>query len=160
MLQFYCDGPYAAAMADRTKDEGGPIYLRWITWVWQGQVAQVIAEVAARAAELGPPPADASDTDPRQIIATTLTYLVNQQSRMNYPRYRREGLPVTSSHIESTVKQINQRVKGSEKFWTVEGGEALLQLRADQLSDTQPLSLFWARRSRSATGTRIYTKAA
>lgn len=151
---------YAAAMADRTQDEGGPIYLRWITWVWQGQVAQVIAEVAARAAELGPPPADASDTDPRQILAGTLTYLVNQQSRMNYPDYRRQGLPVTSSHIESAVKQINQRVKGSEKFWTAAGGEALLQLRADQLSDTQPLSSYWIRRCRNATGTRTYTKTA
>ena len=105
-------------------------------------------------------PAEAGDTDPRQIVATTLTYLVNQQSRMNYPDYRRRGLPVTSSHIESAVKQINQRVKGSEKFWGIEGGEALLQLRADQLSDTQPLSPYWIRRSRNATGTRTYTKAA
>jgi len=151
---------YAAAMADRTQQEGAPIYRRWITWVWQGQVSQVIAEVAARAAELGPPPDEAGDSDPRQIIAATLTYLVNRQSRMNYPDYRRRGLPITSSHIESTIKQINQRVKGSEKFWTIEGGEALLQLRADSLSDTQPLSCYWIRRSRSATGTRIDTKAA
>lgn len=151
---------YAAALAGRTKEEGGPIYLRWITCVWQGEISQVIAELASRGAELGPPPADAGDTDPRQIIASTLTYLTNQQSRMNYPDYRRQGLPITSSHMESTVKQINQRVKGSEKFWTLGGGEALLQLRADQLSDTQPLSLHWIHRSRSATGKRIYTKAA
>ena len=93
-------------------------------------------------------------------MAATLTYLANQQSRMNYPDYRRQGLPITSSHIESTVKQINQRVKGSEKFWTAAGGEALLQLRADQLSDTQPLALHWLRRSQSATGTRGYANAA
>jgi len=147
---------YSAAMAGRTKEEGAPVYLRWIAWVWQGQVSQVIAELAARGAELGPPPADAGETDPRQIIAGTLTYLINQQSRMNYPDYRRQGLPITSSHIESTVKQINQRVKGSEKFWTAEGGEALLQLRADQLSDTQPLPLYWLRRFQNATGTRRY----
>jgi hypothetical protein len=151
---------YAAAMAGRTAEEGGPVYLRWITCVWQGQVSQVITELAARSAELGPPPADASETDPRQIVAGTLGYLANQQSRMNYAEYRRQGLPVTSSHIESTVKQINRRVKGSEKFWTAEGGEALLQLRADQLSDTQPLSVYWQRRARSATGTRHYSKAA
>jgi len=151
---------YAAAMAGRAQAEGAPIYLRWITWVWQGEVSRVIAEVAARAAELGTPPAEAGETDPRQIVATTLTYLVNQQLRMKYPDYRQAGLPVTSSHIESTVKQINGRVKGSEKFWGIEGGEALLQLRADQLSDTPPLSLYWVRRSRNATGTRTYTKAA
>ena len=129
-----------------------------ITWTWEGAVVRVIAELAARAVELGSPPPDAGDTDPRQIVAETLTYLTNQQSRMNYPTYRIAGLPVTSSHIESTVKQINQRVKGSEKFWTQAGGEALLQLRADQLSDTTPLDVYWLRRIETATGTRNYKK--
>lgn len=73
-------------------------------------------QLAARTVKLGPPPANACDTDPRQIIAATLTYLVNQQLRMKYPGYRRQGLPVTSNHIESAVNQINQRVKGSEKL--------------------------------------------
>lgn len=147
---------FSAAMAGRSRAEGEPIYRRWITWVWQGEVQKVIAEVASRAAELGPLPADATTTDPRQIVADTLTYLTNQQSRMNYPAYRQAGLPITSSPIESTVKQINQRVKGSEKFWSASGGEALLQLRADQLSDTNPLDLFWTHRTRQATGVRNY----
>ena len=149
---------FAAAMADRSRAEGGPIYQRWITWVWQGEVLKVIAEVAARAAELGPLPPQAAETDPRQIVADTLTYLTNQQSRMNYPAYRQAGLPITSSPVESTVKQINQRVKGSEKFWGESGGEALLQLRADQLCDTDPLDLFWIHRARQATGTRTYRR--
>ncbi|MBI3464884.1 MAG: hypothetical protein HY000_17785 [Planctomycetes bacterium] len=147
---------FAAAMAGRSRVQGSPIYIRWITWVWQGEVTRVIAELAARAVELGTPPADAAETDPRQIVADTLTYLTNQQSRMNYPAYRRMGLPITSSHIESTIKQMNQRVKGSEKFWTQAGGESLLQLRADQLSDTAPLDVFWTRRASQATGTRKY----
>jgi hypothetical protein len=147
---------FSAAMAARSRAEGEPIYRRWITWVWQGEVQKVIAELATRAAELGSLPADAATTDPRQIVADTLTYLTNQQSRMSYPAYRQAGLPITSSPIESTVKQINQRVKGSEKFWSASGGEALLQLRADQLSDTAPLDLFWTHRTRQATGVRNY----
>lgn len=155
---------YSAAMAGRSREVGGPIYVRWITWVWQGEVPRVIAELAARA--VGAPPVGwsgplspaAADTDPRQIVADTLTYLTNQQSRMNYPTYRLMGLPITSSHIESTVKQISRRVKGSEKFWTESGGEALLQLRADQLCDTAPLDSFWLRRTRQATGTRNYQR--
>ena len=149
---------YSAAMAGRSREAGGPVYLRWITWVWQGEVPRVIAELAARAIELGPLSPDAADTDPRKIVADTRTYLTNQQSRMNYPTYRLMGLPITSSHIESTVKQISRRVKGSEKFWTEPGGEALLQLRADQLCDTAPLDSFWLRRSRQATGTRNYKR--
>ena len=149
---------YSAAMAGRSREAGGPVYVRWITWIWQGEVTRVIAELAARAVELGPLTPAAADTDPRQIVADTLTYLTNQQSRMNYPTYRRLGLPITSSHIESTVKQISRRVKGSEKFWTASGGEALLQLRADQLCDTAPLDTFWLRRTRQATGTRNYKR--
>ena len=149
---------FAAAMAGRSRAEGAPIYQRWISWVWQGNVLKVIAEIAARAAELGPLPPQASETDPRQIVADTLTYLTNQQSRMNYPVYRQAGLPITSSPVESTVKQINQRVKGSEKFWSESGGEALLQLRADQLCETDPLALFWIQRAREATGTRAHRR--
>lgn len=149
---------YSAAMAGRTREAGRANYISWITSVWKGDVVHVIAELAMRAVELGSPPPDALDTDPRQIIADTITYLTNQQSRMNYPRYRTAGLPITSSHIESMVKQINRRVKGSEKFWTEEAGEAMLQLRADQLSDTAPMNLFWTRRAAHATGTRSHPR--
>lgn len=151
---------YSAALAGRSTTEGWPIYVRWITWVWQGQVSRTINELEERALELGPTPPDASETDPREIVAGTLTYLRNQQSRMNYPEYRKLGLPLTSSPMESTVKQINYRMKGTEKFWTRGGGEALLQLRADQLSDTAPLDAYWARRARQASGVRSYAKAA
>ena len=150
---------FSASMAGRTREAGAPIDLRWITWIWQGEVTRVIAALAARLAELGAVPEDATETDPRKIVADTLTYLTNQQSRMNYPTYRRMGLPITSSHIESTVKQISRRVKGSEKFWTAEGGEAL-QLRADQLCDTAPLDTFWFDRPHQSTGTRNYKQTA
>ena len=82
-------------------------------------------------------------------MADTLTSLTNQQSRPNYPTYRRLGLPITSSHIESIVKQISRRVKG---------GEALLQLRANQLCDTASLDSFWLRRTDQANGTRNYKR--
>jgi hypothetical protein len=150
---------YSAALAGRSTDEGWPVYVRWITWVWQGQVSLVIEELARRAAELGSPPPKASESDPRRIVAETLTYLTNQQSRMNYPEYRRLGLPITSSPMESTVKQVNYRVKGSEKFWARQGGGALLQLRGDQLSDTTPLDIYWLNRPKHATGTRSYATA-
>lgn len=89
-------------------------------------------------------------------MADALRYLENQQSRMHYDDYRRRGLPITSSHIESTIKQINRRVKGTEKFWSEGGAEALLQLAADYLSETQPLSTFWRERPNRATGQRQY----
>lgn len=143
---------YAAAMAGRPQTEGGPVYRRWITWVWQGEVAKVIAELAQRQQELGLPGEADGETSPRKIVHSTLTYLQNQHSRMDYPRYRKLGLPITSSLMESTVKQLNRRIKGTEKFWTEAGGEAVLQLKADSLSDSDPLSDFWTRRPSQQTG--------
>ena len=94
------------------------------------------------------------------MVATSLTYLQNQRTRMNYPEYRRQGLAITSCHIESTVKQLNYRVKGSEMFWTDEGAEALLQLSADLLCDSRPLDTFWTRRATRMTGYRTYSRSA
>ena len=148
---------YAAAMAARTTTEGWPVYVRWITWVWQGQVSKVIVELAQRQQQLGLPMKDDGPTHPRTIVSGALTYLQNQQSRMNYPQYRRQGLPITSSHIESTNKLLNHRVKGTEKFWSSRGAEAMLQLKADTLSDTAPLDVFWRNRSNRMTGQRVYT---
>lgn len=155
---------YAAALAGRSQTAGWEIDRRWITWTWQGEVAKVIAELAARQQELGlptPPHHDTDgDTSPRSIVSETLTYLQNQQSRMNYPEYRKAGLPITSAHMESTVKLINRRVKGSEKYGSETGAEDLLQLTADHLSTSQPMTQFWQTRPDQMTGTRSYAKSA
>jgi hypothetical protein len=151
---------YAAATAGRLQAEGWACYRQWIQWVWQGQVSQVLAALAERQAELGLPEPEEPATSPRQVVERTLTYLRNQQGKMRYDAYRRQGLPLTSSLMESAVKQINRRVKGTEKFWSEAGAEALLQLRADQLSDDQSLDQFWKRRQEAATGQRRYRPAA
>jgi hypothetical protein len=151
---------YAAAMAGRTRAAGWTCYRQWIQWVWQGQVTRVLPALEERQAELGLPQEDEPQTSPRHVVARTLTYLRNQQDKMHYDAYRRQGLPITSSLMESVVKQVNRRVKGTEKFWSEDGAEALLQLRADQLSDDQPLEAFWQRRQEAATGQRRYRPAA
>ncbi len=149
---------FAAAMAGRRFAAGWAVYRQWIRWVWQGQVAEVIAALEARQGELGLPREDEPETSPRRVVEKTLTYLRNHQDKMRYDEYRRQGLPITSSHVESVVKQINQRVKGTEKFWSEHGSEAVLQLRADYLSDGQPLEAFWERRQAAATGQRRYRR--
>jgi len=153
---------YAAAMAGRPESEGWPVYEQWITWVWNSQVELVINAVRERATELGAPTDSDGPTSVRQIVWTALGYLDNQQSRMDYVRYRKAGLPMTSSHMESTVKELNRRIKGSEKFWSRSGGESVLQLKADILSTSEPLSTFWKNRPQTRTGlhSRCQTKAA
>jgi hypothetical protein len=131
-----------------------------MAWVWQGQVTRVLRALEERQADLGLLEENDVETSPRRVVARTLTYLRNQQDKMHYDEYRRQGLPITSSLMESVVKQVNRRVKGTEKFWSEAGAEALLQLRADQLSDDQPLEGFWQRRQEAATGQRRYRPAA
>ncbi len=133
-------------------------YVQWLRWAWAGQVPQLLASLRKAARELGKPPADAADTDPRKILQETLGYVQNNRSRMDYPRYRRLGLPTSSAPVESTIKQINRRVKGTEKFWIKGGAEALLQIRAAYLSEDDRASAYWARPrpyARAAGGGRL-----
>ncbi len=125
-------------------------YLRWARACWRGEVYWVIAELRQQQPHLGFPPADCEKADPRKVLADAIGYLENNISRMAYPRYRQEGLPCTSAHMESLVKEINHRVKGTEKFWN-DGvsGEAILQLRAAVLCHDDRLAKFLRRRPAS-----------
>lgn len=115
-------------------------YLRWARACWQGEMRQVLVELREQQPRLGFPPPDCDPTDPRKIFANALGYFENNLSRMNYPEYRRQGLPTTSAHMESFVKEINARVKGSEKFWNDgPSAEAILHLRAAALCDDDRL---------------------
>ena len=118
----------------------------------------MVAALKVRQSELGPLEETDSETSPRCDVAEVLTYLLNNKDKMHYDEYREVELSITSCHMESTVKMFNQRVKGTEKFWSEEGAEAILQLRADHLSETEPLKTFWEDRQETATGRRCYQR--
>jgi hypothetical protein len=129
-------------------------YVAWMTQCWQGGVAGVIADMEVRLGQLEPHlgPGKLPATDPREVLRRTIGYLRNNQDHMNYPEYRKQGLPVTSSLVESLIKEVNYRVKGTEKFWdNPEGAEAILQVRAAVLSDDNRLQTFIMSRPGSAT---------
>lgn len=146
---------YSAALAVPEKE----VFRCWAKWIWGAEVQRVIAALRQHQRRIGKPPDDASPCDPRQRVDRALTYYEYHQGRMEYPKYRELGLPLTSSHIESTIKQINRRVKGSEKFWSRSISEAALQLRADSLSDSAPLAAFWLRHQARQTGGNTYVHA-
>lgn len=148
------------AWSAATAVNGDASYPTWAAWIWQGNVSQVVSALEQQQQRLGEPPEGTDASDPRKRVARAITYYRNNQTRMQYPSYRRQGLPLTSSHIESTVKQINQRIKGTEKFWRRDSGDAVLQLRADNLSDSKPLIPFWRRWQTEQTGANCYRMAA
>lgn len=149
---------YAAAMAGRRGAAAWRDYCQWAQWLWSGNTSELIAAIAARSEVLGPPGQD-DETSPAALVARALVYLKNQRSRMKYSEYRTLGLPITSSHVESTIKQINKRMKGTEKFWD-QGAEPILQLAADDLSTTTASERFWKTRRKRLSCQRRYQTAA
>ena len=131
-------------------------YDAWAAMIWEGRVADVIADLAAWSERLGAPPPEARADDPREVVRVSRGYYQNHAPRMDYPSYRRQGFPLTSSLMESTVKQVSRRVKGSEKYWSPAGSEIMLRLRGEYLSDDNPMQAYWQNRSKTATGTRAY----
>jgi hypothetical protein len=141
---------YLAAWAVGDRDEQRwSLYLDWLRSCWQGRVDSVIEALCLGQGQLGPPPPgeELPSSDPRRLVAEALTYLRNNRERMDYPRYRRQGLPVTSSLVESLVGEFNARVKGREKFWNrPSGAEAILQVRAALLGDDDALARHFTQR--------------
>lgn len=154
----YCLAAARAISGDEAAAEKQ--YDAWAKKVWQGRVEDVIDSLIAYGAKLGEPPPDARSDDPREVIRVSRVFYENHAGRMDYPEYRRQGFPLTSSLMESTVKQVSRRVKGTEKYWSSTGGEAILRLRGEYLSEDKPMANYWALRSRHAHGTRAYRQKA
>lgn len=136
---------YAAAQASAGKgsEQAWTRYERWLRWAWGGQVKELIRELRQQSERLGEAPEGCAEDDARRVVAEALGYVRNNRERMDYPRYRMLGLPVCSASVESTIKQVNRRVKGSEKFWREGGAEAMLQLRAAHLSEDGTAQRYW-----------------
>jgi hypothetical protein len=127
-------------------------YERWMRSCWQGRVDEVLLELDQWQARIGESPpgegvTEAEKKDPRRVLHRARTYLRNNAERMDYPRYRQEGLPTTSSLAESLVGQVNTRVKSKQKYWSRgSNAESILQLRAAVLSEDDRLERFFQNR--------------
>jgi hypothetical protein len=137
----------ALVLAGQDRGLAWSYYLKLATACWQGRVDDVRAALHEWLAREVPDPAALAEQDPRQAVVAAARYLEHQHARMDYARYRRLGLPVTTAHMESLVKEINYRVKGTEMFWNdPDGAEAILQLRAAALCDDDRLAHYLTRR--------------
>ncbi len=73
---------------------------------------------------------ECADSDPRKLVFESLRYLKNNTDRMRYDDFTVAKVCQLRDRaaVESAIKMINKRVKGSEKFWSEPGAEAILQL--------------------------------
>jgi hypothetical protein len=74
-------------------------------------------------------------TAKREALRQLGVYLKNNAERMDYPRYRADGLPIGSGPVESACKTlVGGRCKqAGMRNWRRTGAEAVLRLRAAQI---------------------------
>jgi hypothetical protein len=101
--------------------------------LWAGDAEELIQALEAKAEELGPRPG--AEKSPARVLWNARDYFDDHRERIRYDTFRRHGLPLTSAHVESGIKQTNHRVKGSEKQWLLGNAEAMLALRCLALSE-------------------------
>ena len=71
-------------------------------------------------------------------VWTEIAYLQKhgEAGRLKYPTFRQLGLPLGSGSIESNIRRvINLRLKGNAIYWGEENAEAMLQIRAQVLTN-------------------------
>ena len=122
-----------------------PLYREHRTLLRNGQWRRVVEELtdlAAGAAE------DAG-------VWTEIAYLQKhgEAGRLMYPTFRRLGLPLGSGAIESTIRRVlNLRMKSNAMYWREENAEAMLQVRAQILTNRWDERMEQARRHLSRDG--------
>lgn len=136
----------AARAAAETAEGVFPLYERWLRLAWAGEAEKLHGELVSASQRLGEAPAGAKDDDPRKVLAEAAGHVGNNKGRMRYADYRKQGLPIGSAPVESAIKQVNQRIKGTEKFWLRGGAEAILQVRAAYLSEDGRAERYWKRK--------------
>ena len=134
-------------------------YEKLLRLAWGGKVTEVQNLLAKHASRIGDPPEKAADDDPRKILARERAYVKTNADKMDYARYRQQGLPISSAPMESLIKEVNKRVKGTEKFWTKKRLEAVLQTRAAYLGDDGRGEEFWKKRPLGRAAGRSLFKA-
>lgn len=120
--------------------EGTSAMKKWVNerlnQLIEGKVEAVIASLY----ELS-----SSNADVTEQIADNITYFTNNKKRMRYNEYRAKGYHIGSGIVESACKHIvGQRLKQAGMTWSVEGADAIIQLRI--LWKNGEWSRFWKNR--------------
>ena len=113
---------------------------RRIKHLLKGKVELVISSLS----ELTP-----FNPDVAEEITDNITYFTNNKERMCYNEYRKHGYHIGSGTVESACKHVvGQRLKQAGMRWSVEGADAILQLRI--LWKNGEWNRFWNNRKKKA----------
>lgn len=72
----------------------------------------------------------------KEAVRRETGYFTRNKDRMQYPKYRREGMMIGSGPVEAGCKTVvGQRLKGAGMRWTARGADAVLAARTALLSN-------------------------
>lgn len=154
---FILDWPHAVehltACANAAHGEGSAAARRWFEkhtdLLWDGKVDRIINDLQTLSEQAGPPSEGDSDRSPRRVLhRNAFSYFPNNRDGMKYPEFRAKGWPIGSGVAEGAVKQFALRVKGSEKFWNIDGANEILALCALYHSEDGRWLDYWRHRGR------------
>lgn len=131
----------ALAAMGLSDKERMPLYREHRTLLRNGQWRRVVDELTEIAAD---EPEDSK-------VWTEINYLRKhgEAGRLKYPTFKGFGLPLGSGAVESNIRRvINMRMKGNSIYWREEGGESMLQVRAQVLTNRWDERLAQLRRLR------------
>jgi hypothetical protein len=117
----------ALAALGQNERERMPLYREHRTLLRNGQWRRVVEELTGLA-EIDPDNED---------VRTEIAYLRKhgEAGRLQYPTFRKLGLPLGSGAIESSIRRVvNLRLKNNGMFWREEHAEEMLQVRAQVIS--------------------------
>ena len=63
-------------------------------------------------------------------LTDAAAYFQHHQDRMRYADFRDAGYPIGSGSVESEVKQFKHRLDGSGMYWSRQGAENIIPIRA------------------------------
>lgn len=130
ILDWFHAMEYVGELSNMLFGAGTKEASRWTTRreteLWEGRVGEVL-----RAIDRQRKKSDRTK-DQREKLEKTRTYLSNNRDRMNYPAYRRLGLPIGSGRVEGLCKTLVEgRCKQSGmRNWRPRSAEGVLRLRA------------------------------
>jgi len=98
------------------------------TLLWEGQGASLREELQNEHDRL-------RSGCKRAALKALMTYLHNQGSRLDYPRFRDQGLDIGSGTVESACRHVVQsRMKRAGTRWSLPRAQAVLSLRCCRLN--------------------------
>jgi hypothetical protein len=117
-----------------TMDEVESLKERWFEALESGNVLAMLDEINSFANKRN---------DLSEFIRKETSYFKENAKRMRYDKFRALNLFVGSGVIEAGCKTVvGKRLKQSGMFWTVNGANAIIALRCDDLSGNNRFSLF------------------